>query len=200
MSYRPRVGMATLMSLVVIALYFLVTWIMDQREPVPMEWLGRYEQSIWAPLREGELTLAGVDTPLGVGRLWMISVEDEPLLVSRYVLQSDELNWRLQAVIELEPERMDSLIQAQDWKPGMRDQSVSPAVGTALSSQSVERVSLIPSEPVPVKRIVATLGEPDMRMDVSEGKTAWVYGRTGVVVAVSGEQAHSLMFGLRGGR
>ncbi|MBL4832726.1 MAG: hypothetical protein JKY26_02035 [Pseudomonas sp.] len=200
MSYRPRVGMATLLSLVVIALYFLVTWAMDQREPEPMEWLGRYEQSIWTPLREGELSLADVDTPLGVGRLWMISVEDEPLLVSRYVLQSDELNWRLQAVIELEPERMESLIQAQDWKAGMRDQSVSPSVGTALSEQPVERVSLIPSEPIPVKRIIATLGEPDMRMDVSEGNKAWVYGRTGVVVAVSGEEAHSLMFGLRGGR
>lgn len=200
MSYRPRVGMATLMSLVVIALYFLVTWVMDQREPEPMEWLGRYEQSIWTPLREGELSLADVDAVLGTGRLWMISVEDEPLLVSRYVLQSDELNWRLQAVIELEPERMDSLIQAQDWEPGMRDQSVSPSVGAALAGQPVERVSLIPSEPVAVKRLIATLGEPEMRMDVSEGNKAWVYGRIGVVVAVSGEQAHSLMFGLRGGR
>lgn len=200
MSFRPRAGMATLFSLVVIGLFFLVTWVMDQREPEPMQWQERYQQSIWTPLREGDLTLAGVDKPLGVGRLWMVSVEDEPLLVSRYVIQSDELNWRVQAVIELDAERMASLVKAQDWTAGMRDQSVSPSVGAALAGQPVKRISLIPSEPVKVKRIVATLGEPDMRMDVSEGNRAWVYGRTGAVVAVSGEEAHSLMFGLQGAR
>ncbi|WP_373184450.1 hypothetical protein [Halopseudomonas sp.] len=200
MSYRPRAGMATLLSVVVIGLYFLVTWVMDQREPEPLQWQKQYQQSIWTPLREGELTLAGVDKPLGVGRLWMVSVEDEPLLVSRYVIESDELNWRIQAVIELDPERMESLVQAQDWQAGMRDQSVSPSVGAALAGQPVERVSLIPAEPVAVKRIMATLGEPDMRMDVSEGNQAWVYGREGVVVAVSGDEAHSIMFGLQGAR
>ncbi|WP_339848033.1 hypothetical protein [uncultured Halopseudomonas sp.] len=200
MSFRPRAGMATLFSLVVIGLFALGSWIMDQREPEPMQWLGRYEQSIWTPLREGELVLASVDAPLGIGRLWMISVEDEPLLVSRYVMQSDDLNWRLQAVITLDAQRTESLVKAQDWQPGMRDQSVSPSVGAALAGQPVERVSLIPSEPVSVQRIIATLGEPDMRMDVSEGNQAWVYGRPGVVVAVSGEEAHSIMFGLQGGR
>jgi hypothetical protein len=103
-------------------------------------------------------------------------------------------------VIKLDGQRTDSLVQAQDWTAGMRDQSVSPSVGAALSGESVERISLIPSEPVDVKRIVATLGQPDMRMDVSAGNQAWVYGRVGAVVAVSGEQAHSIMFGLQGGR
>lgn len=200
MSIRPRVGMATLFSLVVIGLFLLGSWIVQQREPEPMQWQERYQQSIWGPLREGELNLADVDAPLGIGRLWMISVEDEPLLVSRYSMQSDDLNWRVQAVIKLDAQRTESLVQAQDWTAGMRDQSVSPSVGAALAGESVERISLIPSEPVAVKRIVATLGEPDMRMDVSAGNQAWVYGRVGAVVAVSGDQAHSIMFGLQDGR
>jgi hypothetical protein len=37
-------------------------------------------------------------------------------------------------------------------------------------------------------------------MDVSAGNQAWVYGRVGAVVAVSGDQAHSIMFGLQDGR
>lgn len=200
MSIRPRVGMATLFSLVVIGLFALGSWIVQQREPAPLEWQERYQASIWTPLREGELKLADVDAPLGIGRLWMVSVEEVPLLVSRYMLESDDLSWRVQAVIGLDAQRTESLVQAQDWQAGMRDQSVSPSVGVALAGQPVERISLIPSEPVNVERIIATFGQPDMRMDVSEGNQAWVYGRTGVVVAVSGDEAHSIMFGLKDGR
>lgn len=200
MSIRPRVGMATLFSLVVIGLFALGSWIVQQREPEPLQWQERYQTSIWTPLREGELKLADVDAPLGIGRLWMVSVEDEPLLVSRYMLESDDLSWRVQAVIGLDAQRTESLVQAQDWQAGMRDQSVSPSVGAALAGQPVERISLIPSEPVNVERIMATFGQPDVRMDVSEGNQAWVYGRTGVVVAVSGDEAHSIMFGLKDGR
>lgn len=200
MSIRPRVGMATLFSLVVIGLFALGSWIVQQQDPEPLQWQERYQQGIWTPLREGKLVLADVDAPLGIGRLWMVSVEDEPLLVSRYMLESDDLSWRVQAVIGLDAQRTESLVQAQDWQAGMRDQSVSPSVGAALAGQPVERISLIPSEPVNVERIIATFGQPDMRMDVSEGNQAWVYGRTGVVVAVSGDEAHSIMFGLKDGR
>lgn len=144
MNIRPRVGMATLFSLVVIGLFALGSWIVQQREPEPLQWQERYQTSIWTPLREGELKLADVDAPLGIGRLWMVSVEDEPLLVSRYMLESDDLSWRVQAVIGLDAQRTESLVQAQDWQAGMRDQSVSPSVGAALAGQPVERISLIP--------------------------------------------------------
>ncbi len=203
MSYRPRMGMATLFSLAIVGIYLLVTWAMDRTdaEVQPMEWRASYEEGLWAPLRDGKLTLADVVAVMGkTGELWMISGDGEPQLVSRHVIQSDDADWRMQAVISLDEQRMESLKQAQDWKADMADQSVSPAVAAALVGQPVERMSLMPFEPIETQRIIATLGEPDMRMEVSGDDQAWVYGRAGIVVAVTGEEAYSIMFGLRGNR
>lgn len=203
MTFRPRLGMATLFSLIVIGLFALGSWIMGESDapPDPLEWRAGYEQRLWAPLREGTLSLGDVVAVMGqAGELWMISADGEPQLVSRHVIQSDDADWRMQAVVSLDQQRMDSLKQAQDWKAGMADQSVSPAVAAALVGQPVERMSLTPFQPIDTRRIVATLGEPDMRMDVSGDDQAWVYGRAGIVVAVTGEEAYSIMFGLRGNR
>ena len=203
MAFRPRLGMATLFSVIVIALFALGSWVMERsdKEAKPLEWQATYEARLWAPLRAGNLTLADVEGVMGQrGELWMISADGEPQLVSRHSVQSDDADWRLQAVISLDDQRMDSLMAAQDWKADMVDQSVSPSVGVALVGQPVERMSLTPYEPVETQRIIATLGEPDMRMEVSGDDQAWVYGRAGVVVAVTGEQAHSIMLGLRGNR
>lgn len=203
MAFRPRLGMATFFSLIIIGLFAFGSWIMDRpgAEPEPMQWRSTYEERLWAPLRDGTLTLADVVAVMGQrGELWMISADGEPQLVSRHVIQSDEADWRMQAVISLDEPRMESLKQAQDWKADMGDQSVSPAVAAALVGQAVERMSLTPFQPIETQRIIATLGEPDMRMEVSGDDQAWVYGRAGIVVAVTGEQAFSIMFGLRGQR
>ncbi|WP_022963566.1 hypothetical protein [Halopseudomonas pelagia] len=201
MTFRPRLGMATLFSLIIIGLFALGSWIMDKSDaqPEPLEWRATYEERLWAPLRDGNLTLADVEGVMGQrGELWMISADGEPQLISRHVMHSDGADWRLQAVISLDERRMDSLKTAQDWKADMVDQSVSPAVGAALVGQAVERMSLTPFKPIETPRIIATLGEPDMRLEVSGDDQAWVYGRAGIVVAVTGEQAYSIMFGLRG--
>lgn len=203
MTFRPRLGMATLFSVIVIGLFALGSWIMDKSDaqPEPLEWRATYEERLWAPLRDGNLTLADVVAVMGqTGELWMISADGEPQLVSRHVIQSDGADWRMQAVINLDQPRMDSLKVAQDWKADMADQSVPPAVAAALVGQAVERMSLTPFQPIDTQRIIATLGEPDMRMEVSGDDQAWVYGRAGLVVAVTGEQAFSIMFGLRGQR
>lgn len=203
MTFRPRLGMATLFSVIVIGLFALGSWIMDKSDaqPEPLEWRATYEQRLWAPLRDGNLTLAEVVAVMGqTGELWMISADGEPQLVSRHVIQSDGADWRMQAVINLDQPRMDSLKVAQDWKADMADQSVPSAVAAALVNQPVERMSLTPFQPIDTQRIIATLGEPDMRMEVSGDDQAWVYGRAGLVVAVTGEQAFSIMFGLRGQR
>ncbi|MFO7704790.1 MAG: hypothetical protein R6V43_06610 [Halopseudomonas sp.] len=203
MTFRPRLGMATLFSVIVIGLFALGSWIMDKSDaqPEPLEWRASYEERLWAPLRDGNLTLGDVVAVMGqTGELWMISADGEPQLVSRHVIQSDGADWRMQAVINLDQPRMDSLKVAQDWKAGMADQSVPPAVAAALVGQAVERMSLTPFQPIDTQRIIATLGEPDMRMEVSGDDQAWVYGRAGLVVAVTGEQAFSIMFGLRAQR
>lgn len=203
MTFRPRVGMATLFSLVVIGLFLLANWAMNRpdAQAQPLSWNATYEARLWAPLREGTLTLADVDGVMGQrGELWMISADGEPQLVSRYLLQSDGIDWRLQAVISLDEQRMQSLIAAQDWRADMVDQSVSPSVGVALVGQPVERMSLTPYGGLDASRVVATFGEPDMRMEVSGDDQAWIYARAGIVAAVTGEQAHSIMFGLRGQR
>lgn len=199
MQMRLRPGMATLFSVVIIAFFALGSWALKQGDPKPLAWQATYQDSLWLPLKEGRLTLAGVDATLGLGSLWMISADGEPLLVSRYPLSSDDLNWRAQAVIDLNPQQMESLIKAQAWQVDMRDQAVSPAVAAALSGQPVLRMSMIPAEPVEIERITATFGSPDVKLDVREGNQAWVYGRAGMVVAVAEEQAHSIMFGLKDG-
>ena len=67
MAFRPRLGMATFFTLIIIALFALGNWIMDRpgAEPEPLQWRATYEERLWAPLREGNLTLAdaGGDQP-----------------------------------------------------------------------------------------------------------------------------------------
>lgn len=198
MSTRMALRMGTIFAAVVLGFFALGSWMSEQGSPRPLDWHGEYNDRLWAPLQQGTLTLAQVDATLGQSELWMISADGEPALVSRYLLESDGQMWRLQAVIKLDEQRKASLVQAQAWSPGMRDQSVSPAIGASLAGQPVERMSMIPAEPVDVLRLEGSFGNPDVRMDVGQGNQAWVYSRAGVVAAVSDDEFHSIMFGLKG--
>ncbi|HDZ55597.1 MAG TPA: hypothetical protein ENI17_00390 [Pseudomonas xinjiangensis] len=197
MSPRIALRIGTVLATVVLGFFALGKWMAQQDAPRALDWKAQYQESLWGPLQQGALTLAGVNAVLGTGTLWMISSDGEPLLVSRHPLESDALSWRLQAVITLDEQRTASLVEAQAWTPESPDQPVNPAVGEALADYPVARMSLIPAEPVDVSRIYGSFGNPDVRMDVSDGNQAWVYARNGVVVAVTGEQAHSIMFGLK---
>lgn len=198
MSTRMALRMGTIFAAVVLGFFALGSWMSEQGSPRPLNWHADYDDLLWTPLQQGTLTLAQVDAALASGELWMVSADGEPVLASRYPLESDGQMWRVQAVIKLDEQRTASLVQAQAWTPGMRDQPVSPAVAASLASQPVERMSMIPAEPVDVLRIQGTFGNPDVRMEVGEGNQAWVYSRAGVVAAVSDEEVHSIMFGLRG--
>lgn len=198
MTTRMALRMGTIFAAVVLGFFALGNWMSEQGSPRPLDWHSEYNDRLWAPLQQGTLTLAQVDATLALGALWMISADGEPLLVSRYPLESDGQMWRVQAVIKLDDQRTASLVEAQAWIPGMRDQAVSPALAASLAGQPVERMSMIPAEPVDVLRIQGTFGNPDVRMEVGEGNQAWVYSRAGVVAAVSDEEVHSIMFGLRG--
>jgi hypothetical protein len=197
MNPRLALRIGTLLAAVVFGFFALGQWMAGQDGPRTLAWYAEYEESLWEPLRAGNLTLARVDAELGMGRLWMISADATPLLVSRYRLESDGHVWRLQAVVGLSEQQMATLVQAQAWSPGMADQAVSPAVAAGLSGHLLERLSVIPEEAVEVRYIQGTFGNPDMRMEVRPGDEAWIYGRAGAVVAVNGEMAHSIMFGLR---
>lgn len=197
MNPRLALRIGTLLAAVVLGFYALGQWMAGQDGPRELDWYGDYQESLWEPLRAGSLTLARADAELGMGQLWMISADGAPLLVSRYRLESDGHVWRLQGVVSLSEQQMNTLVQAQAWRPGMTDQAVSPAVAAGLSGHLLERVSVIPEEAVEVRFIQGTFGNPDMRMEVRPGDEAWIYGRAGAVVAINGEQAHSIMFGLR---
>lgn len=196
MTRRQGVRLATLFTVVILAFYAFGYWQSRPETPEPMQWLARYQVSLLTPLHEQQLTLGGAGEALGHGTLWMISSEGQPLLVSRYTMESDDLSWRVQAVIGLTPEQTDSLVQAQAWQPDLPDQPINSAVGDALKDRKVVRLSLIPNEPMSLAQVQGTFGNPDLRLPVSEGE-AWVYPKVGVVVAVGEEQAHSIMFGLR---
>ncbi|WP_185267593.1 hypothetical protein [Halopseudomonas xiamenensis] len=197
MNARMGVRIGTLVAVVLLSLLALDQWRAEQEQHgQPLAWKQQYQASLWTPVRERVLTLAEVGRILGEGSLWMISADGEPRLVSRHPLDSDGQRWRVQAVIGLDQQQTDSLVEAQAWQPDMPDQAVSPAVGAALAQYPVERLSLLPEKPLRLRDIEATFGPAELRMPVEVGE-AWIYAREGVVVAVSDGQAHSIMFGLR---
>ena len=189
-------GVGTLLGLVVLCFFVFDNWRNGQDEPRQLAWKAQYQQSLWTPLHQRNLTLADVEKTLGEGSLWMISADGEPRLVSRHTVESDDLQWRAQAVIALDAQQTESLVEAQAWQPGSPDQSVNPAITAVLADYPVERISMIPDQPLALDYIQGTFGPAEVRMPVSQGE-AWIYAREGVVVAVSDEQAHSIMFGLR---
>ncbi|MEH6567148.1 MAG: hypothetical protein V7756_17630 [Halopseudomonas sp.] len=198
MTRQQGVRLATLLSVLILGFFAFGFWLSKPQQGEPMQWRAAYEESLWKPLQRQQLTLADASAALGHGTLWMISSEGQPLLVSRYTLESDDLSWRAQAVLKLTPQQRDSLVAAQAWEPGLPDQPINSSVADALQDQPVLRMSLIPSEPLPLSDVQNTLGNPELRMPVGEeGEEAWVYPRSGAVVAVDAEQAYSIMFGLR---
>ncbi|WP_339666702.1 hypothetical protein [uncultured Pseudomonas sp.] len=197
MTRRQGARLATLLSVVILAFFAFGFWLSKPQQGEPMQWRTAYEDSLWGPLQRQQLTLGEASDALGHGTLWMISSEGKPLLVSRYTLESDDVSWRVQAVLKLTPQQRDSLVQAQAWEPELPDQPINSSVADALKDQPVLRLSLIPSEPLALSDVQSTMGNPDLRLPVSEGEEAWVYPKIGAVVAVGEEKAYSIMFGLR---
>ena len=197
MTRRQGARLATLLSVIILGFFAFGFWLSKPQQGEPMQWRVAYEDSLWKPLQRQQLTLGRASEALGHGTLWMISSEGQPLLVSRYTLESDDVSWRVQAVLKLTPQQRDSLVQAQAWTPGLPDQPINSSVADALKDQPVQRLSLIPSEPLALSDVQSTLGNPDLRLPVSEGEEAWVYPKVGAVVAVGEEKAYSIMFGLR---
>ncbi|SDS94716.1 hypothetical protein SAMN05216198_3227 [Halopseudomonas litoralis] len=195
MKRQKIVGVGTLLAVIVLCFFAFGNWLAGQDEPQQLAWKEQYQQSLWTPLQQRGLTLADVGRALGEGSLWMISADGEPRLVSRHTVESDDRQWRAQAVIALDSQQMESLVEAQAWQPGSPDQSVNPAISTTLAGYPVERISMIPHQPLELRYIQGTFGPVEVRMPVNQGEV-WIYAREGVVVAVSDEQAHSIMFGL----
>lgn len=197
MDIRRGVRIATLLSVVLLAFFVMGRWMGSYDALKPLDWSQNYADSLWQPLQDQRLQLGDLAPAAGEGRLWLISADDQPLLVSRHHLRSDGQSWRLQAVVGLELAQLDSLVQAQAWQPGMRDLPLDAALGMPLAQQPILRLSMIPEQPVDLRYVQGSWGNPDMRLELGEGDQAWVYAKQGLVVAVSGEDAHSMMFGLR---
>ena len=157
MTRRQGVRLATLFTVVILAFYAFGYWQSRPEAPEPMQWQERYQANLLTPLHEQQLTLGDAGAVLGHGTLWMISSEGEPLLVSRYTMESDDLSWRVQAVIGLTPEQTESLVQAQAWQPELPDQPINSAVGDALKDRKIVRLSLIPNEPMSLACIMRSI-------------------------------------------
>ena len=195
MNARMGLRIGTLVAVVLLSLLALDRW-RAQQEMQPLSWKSQYQSSLWTPMHDGTLTLKQVEEVLGEGQLWMISADGEPGLVSRYPLESDGQQWRVQATIKLDEQQTASLVKAQAWQADMPDQPVARSVGEALLAYPIARMGVQPEEPLVLSRITATFGPADWKMPVEAGE-AWIYGRAGAVVSVSDEQAYSIMFGLR---
>lgn len=196
MNPRSALRVGTLLAAIVLTILALDQWWQEREATQPLSWQPEYQAILWAPLRNGSLTLGDLSAVLGEGQLWMISADGEPRLVSRHSLEAERQVWGVTASIALDQQQTASLVQARGWRADIPDQPVGADLGRALTGYPVERLSLIPEQPLKLERIIATFGQPDWQMPVEQGQ-AWIYARQGVVVAVGEERAHSIMFGLR---
>ncbi len=195
MNTRMVFRIGSLLGVVALSFFALGQWMISQKEPSPLAWYAEYQASLWQPLQAHELTLGEVAEVLPEGSLWLISADGEPRLASRYSIASDGQQWHIQAVIELDQQQTASLVQAQGWLPNRPDQPVNPAIAESLAAHQIERISMIPDEPVELRYIEGTFGPVEVRL-ASVGEVL-VYARQGVIVAVSDELATSIMFGVR---
>lgn len=196
MNIRMALRTGTLLGVVALSFFALGKWMANQKEPRALDWYAHYQDSLWQPLQTQQLTLGAVGRVLPEGSLWLISADDEPRLVSRHQLTSDGQRWQVQAVIGLNQQQTESLVQAQDWRAGMSDQPVNAQIAASLAAHGIERISMAPEEPVELRYIEGTFGPVEVRM-ASIGEVL-VYARQGVMVAVSDDLATSIMFAPNG--
>lgn len=162
-----------------------------QRPAAPLHWLGEWQGQVLQPLAEGQLTLQQLRARLPQGELWVQPQLDGLRLVYRGELATTDVPWSLQAELELSEVERASLAQAAGLGPRDAEQPLAAALQDSLGQHRISALDLRPQAAVEQARVVASLGEPRLRLQLQAGE-AWVYPQQGLTAHLSEERLQLL--------
>jgi len=179
-----------LFALLALAFFAWGVWLMRAPERVePLPWLAEWQAPVLTPLAEDQLKLSALSAAVA-GELWLQPREDGPRLLYRAQLDSAGA-WQLEAELVLSESERASLMTALDLAPEDAEQPLSEQLAEQLGQHGVSALSLTPLEPVPAERLLATLGQPRLRLELVEGE-AWIYPQQGLTAHLLDEKVQLL--------
>lgn len=150
-----------------------------QRPAEPIAWLGEWQVPVLQPLADGQLTLQQLREHLPQGELWVQPQLDGMRLLYRGELMSADEPWQLQAELQLSARERDSLAKASGLGPRDAEQPLAAALQESLAQHPITALDLRPQAALDSARLVASLGEARLRLQMQEGE-AWVYPQQGL--------------------
>ncbi|TLX62611.1 hypothetical protein DN820_15175 [Stutzerimonas nosocomialis] len=161
--------------------FALGLWLAFFRQGTPVAWLTELQGPLFEPMAAGQLTLQGLREQAPEGALWVRREEGRVVLSYGGRLAAAEASLDLLGELQLEDHERASLAQASgaDASP----QRLAGTVVQAMSARRLADVVLTPAEPVPIRDLVASLGEPRMRYALGQGE-GWFYPQRGMTLMV----------------
>lgn len=183
---RPRIPIFFLIALGVVG----GVWLLRLQGPAePIESWAQWRSQLFLPQAEDRLSLAEL-AQAAPGELWLQGRIDGARLLYRAPLAAEQ-GWRLQAEVALPTEQRDSLVVAAGLQGRSDQQRLPEQFVTQLGSQGIDGLTLEPEEKLTAATLLATLGEPRLRLQMSEGE-AWVYPEQGLTAHLRDDQLVSL--------
>ncbi|AYC31116.1 hypothetical protein D3880_01365 [Pseudomonas cavernae] len=168
-------------------------WTLRGQQPgEPLPWLVDWQQQVFVPLAEERLTLAELRALTG-GELWVQPQgEGGPRLLYRADWRAAEQSWQLEAELALSQNERDSLLAATGLAAGSAEQALSGELLDQLGQHRLASLLLKPADTVAGARLIASLGQPRVRLGLQEGGEAWVYPQLGLTLFLRDEQLQLL--------
>ncbi|MEX6501937.1 hypothetical protein [Pseudomonas zhanjiangensis] len=176
-----------------VALLFFAWGAWLTRPPQPAEPLPGWDTlqaEVLAPLADDRLSLAALSARVD-GELWLQPRLDRPRLLYRGEWQADGRPWSLEAEVALSQEERDSLMAASGLSARDDEQPLGGQLLAPLGGHAVVELTLRPQQDVSAERLAASLGQPRLRLQLSEGQ-AWVYPEAGLTLHLEDERLHLL--------
>lgn len=177
---------------VVAALFFAWgAWLMRPQPPAqPLPWLAEWQEQVLAPLADDRLNLMHLRDALD-GELWLQPNLDGARLLYRGELQDADGNWSLEAEVGLDKAERDSLLVAAGLKLTDKEQPLGSQLLVPLASRPIIALTLLPPAPLDSARLVASLGQPRLTLELAEGQ-AWVYPELGMTAHLQDDELYFL--------
>lgn len=176
-----------LFALVALAFFAWGVWLMRAPARVePLPWLVEWQAPLLTPLADDRLTLSGLRAAVA-GELWLQPRAAGPRLLYR----AEWAGWQLEAELALSEAERASLMTALDLGPQDAEQPLSRQLVEQLGRHAVAALNLKPLQSLPPERLLASLGQPRLRLELAEGE-AWVYPQQGLTAHLLGDEVQLL--------